>query len=66
MSALALNKEDIGVRAGHSYGGGGGPRGKRGPAQMIPFPIVRRVAFLDRTADAASVYRNPSKYLASA
>jgi hypothetical protein len=30
-----------------------------GPAKVIPFPIVRRVAY------AAASYRNPDKYLAS-
>jgi hypothetical protein len=68
MSALAL-KDDVNIRTGDSYGGGGGGgarRERRGPAQMIPFPVVRRVACLDNTAYAAAGCRNPSKYLASA
>jgi hypothetical protein len=48
-------------------GGGGGPQSRRprGPAEVIPFPMRARVAFLDRTAELAASYRDPRKYLAS-
>ena len=32
------------------YGGGDGPTAGRGPADIIPFPMAARRAFLDRTA----------------
>src|SRR2546430_3854691 len=46
-------------------GGGESPPISRGPAEIIPFPVVARVGFLDRTAELAASYRDPSKYLAS-
>jgi hypothetical protein len=46
-------------------GGGGQPRRPRGPAQLVPFPMAARVAFLDRTAELAASYRDPRRYLAS-
>src|SRR5262249_19663501 len=49
-------------------GGGGGddrPGRTRGPAEVIPFPMWARVAMLDRTAELAASYREPSRYLAS-
>ena len=39
------------------YGGGG-----RGPADILPFPMVRRVAFLDRMAIAIASCKKPQLY----
>jgi Family of unknown function (DUF6074) len=45
-------------------GGGGGPTSSlAGPAKVIPFPVLRRVAFLDRMADTASTCRNLDRYM---
>jgi len=56
--------------AAHTATGGGGSESPKepsaGPAKVIPFPIARRVAFLERLADAAASYRNPDNYLSSA
>jgi Family of unknown function (DUF6074) len=49
-------------------GGGGGGIPKRpsgGPADVIPFPMAHRVAFLDRAAEVAASYRDPKRYLAN-
>jgi len=50
-------------------GGGGGDDFRttppaRGPAKVIPFPIVRRLAFLERMADCVASCRDPGGYLA--
>jgi hypothetical protein len=46
--------------------GGGRPINPNvGSANLIPFPIAARVAFIERTAEIAASYRNPGKYLAS-
>ena len=42
-------------------GGGDGPTG-RGPADILPFPMVRRVAFLDRMAIAIASCKKPQPY----
>jgi len=46
-------------------GGGGGipQRPSAGPAEVIPFPIARRVAFLERMADCAWACRDRAGYL---
>src|SRR5262245_43927441 len=48
-----------------STGGGGGvptrPRG--GPADIIPFPIARRIGFLERMADCVGGCRGRAGYL---
>jgi hypothetical protein len=43
------------------YGGGDAPTG-RGPADILPFPMVRRVAFLDRMAIAIASCKKPQPY----
>ena len=41
-------------------GGGDGPTA--GPADILPFPMVRRVAFLDRMAIAIASCKKPQPY----
>ena|SRR5215468_1714302 len=64
MSSAALAYADAHPATG---GGGGGipNRPSVGPADVIPFPMAHRVAFLDRTAELAASYRDPERYLAS-
>jgi hypothetical protein len=45
--------------------GGGHPIRHVGPAVIIPFPSVRRVGFIERTAELATSYRDPRRYLDS-
>jgi len=45
-------------------GGGGSPH--TGPAEIIPFPIVARVRFIERMMDMVTSRRNPESYLADA
>jgi hypothetical protein len=60
----AMHSPQLEMRS--TVGGGGQPIEPHvGPAKVIAFPIVRRVAFIDRTAEVAASYRDPSKYLAS-
>ena len=44
------------------YGGGDGPTAGRGPADILPFPMVRRVAFLDRMAIVIASCKKPQPY----
>jgi Family of unknown function (DUF6074) len=53
--------------AAHTSTGGGNGNPKKpsaNPAEVIPFPVVRRLAFLERTADCVASCRNPANYLA--
>jgi hypothetical protein len=60
MTSLAL-KESPAV----TYGGGGGrPSAPKGPAKVIPFPVLRRVGFLDRMAWNVSTCRDVDRYMA--
>src|SRR5262249_52922927 len=53
---------------GVARGGGGGeiPQRPRGPAAIIPFPISRRLAFLERMTDCVWGCRDRAGYLARA
>jgi hypothetical protein len=63
MSQLAFAADAV---TGAANGGGGNGPTTSGPATILPFPVARRVTFLERTARAASSYKNPRKYLESA
>jgi len=67
MIQQQMQRDTRGASLQSVTGGGGGPQSRRprGPAEVIPFPMTARVAFLDRTAELAASYRDPRKYLAS-
>jgi len=69
MNARAQASSTARGDTGLAFGGRGGDGfstkpSTRGPAEVIPFPIMRRVAFLERMADCVAACRNPANYLA--
>src|SRR5262249_15994224 len=68
MNARAQASSTARGDTGLAFGGRGGDGfstkpSTRGPAEVIPFPIMRRVAFLERMADFVAACPNLAAYL---
>ena len=68
MMPQRMQCDDAPLRPAPVTGGGGGTTRKpsAGPAEVVAFPIARRVAFLERMADCVWGCRDRARYLARA